>query len=98
MQENIKKENGEFFTADELKDLRAALPGKYYKPFVSIWKSKYPKTQAPIRQNVYSVLLGSSENDQIIEVLIKIVEERNKLKKQLKQAIHGSEQEAPAAN
>lgn len=95
--EKINQKENRLFDAEELQKIRAALPGQYYKSFCKIWKAKY-KSEPPIRQSLYAVLNGASENDQMISVLIQVINERNELKNKLMQAIHGSKQEAAAAN
>jgi hypothetical protein len=71
------------FQMEELEALKNALPGKYYQKFRKIWGETHKKDKCPMRQNVYSVLSGASENDKIIEVLILIVQERKQLKEKL---------------
>jgi hypothetical protein len=95
----MEKIEKKLFSEEVLKDLKNSLPGKYYGAFLKIWEKKYPKTKAPIRQVVYSVLNGISENDKVIEVLTELVDQRNKLRDRLIQATsHDQRHKAAAAN
>ena len=96
MEKKAEKTN-KLFDTDELAKIRAALPGQYYKSFCRIWKAKF-KSDPPIRQALYAVLNGASENDQMISVLIEVINERNILKNKLMAAIDGTKQEAQAAH
>ena len=94
MEKNEKK----LFSDEELQNLKNALPGQYYPQFSKLWKARFKNENPPIRQSVYATLAGLSENDKILQVLIQVVEERNKLRAQLREVVNGHKQEAQAAN
>ena len=95
MEKTIKEK---LFTTEELQQLRDSLPGKYYPEFEKQWKRAFKTEKPPIRQNVYSVLSGQSDNDKVLSILITMVEERKRLKEQMNQVVNGIKQEASAAN
>jgi hypothetical protein len=86
------------FTNEELQSLRESLPGKYYPEFQKLWKKTFKGEEPPIRQVVYSVLSGLSENDKALSVLIAMVEERNKLKAHMNNVVNGVQYQASSAN
>jgi len=81
------------FDQNDLETLKKQLPGKYYHHFERIWKEKFPGKKAPIRQSVYAVLSGTTENDDVIEVLTELAQRRKDLKTKLKK-LNAEEQEA----
>ena len=97
--ENQLKNEKRLFTTLDLELLKNALPGHYKREFDKIWVATYKGIKPPIRQNVYAVLNGISENDRILTVLIAVVEKRNDLRAKLQNATSGAKRlEATAAN
>lgn len=87
------------FSEEILENLKNSLPGHHYKHFKLYWAKRFGKAQAPTRQVVYHVLSGLSENDQVLQVLIDIVEDRNKLRdKIIEVTSYDRKQKAEAAN
>lgn len=99
MEKNIQKNTKEkLFTVEELQQLRDSLPGMYYPEFRKLWKKTYPKEEVPIRQTIYLLLQGKTDNDKALALLIAIVEERRKLKQHMNNVVNGFKQEAATAD
>lgn len=95
MEKNEKK----LFSEEVLTNLKNSLPGHHYRHFKAYWAKRFGKAPVPTRQVVYHVLNGLSENDKVLQVLIDIVDDRNKLRDKIIQVTsYDRQQKAETAN